>query len=454
MQHAIEQSNASLQTLSLLLPNLNQIAKVTERINASPGATFQAAQKAMETFNSATGSLSESWIQLRATIGTPMLDALTPLVGSLTALIEELNSFLEAHPKLTQYIADFIELSAVVLIVVGTLGVLSAVIMALSTGFAVLFSPILLGIVWVAALAYGIYRLYEYVGGLTGAWNSIKAAWGDVWGWLSAQFHSFTDDLATLWQGATDAFTAVLAPFSAAWSATWSAATEAFTATVNALSAPWSAAWSAMREAFTVTVAAFSAVLEPFEAAWRAMWSDAGEVFAVTVTALHAAWSDTWQSVRELFTAFWSWLSGEFQGSDVLDAFNGLVAALTTGWNGFVAVLNGIGNVVDGIVHDFQAAAAAVESILPGAGAGAASSPLASDHTPTIAHGRFAHQLNVTVNAPLTVTQNITGGGTDTANAAKTGVAQMLQDHAQKLSDALADQARNANRQVIPAGGY
>ena len=96
-------------------------------------------------------------------------------------------------------------------------------------------------------------------------------------------------------------------------------------------------------------------------------------------------------------------------------------------------MLNGIGNMVDGIVHDFQAAAAAVESILPGAGAGAASGPVASDHTPTIAHGQFAHQLNVTVNAPLTVTQNITGGGTDTANAAKTGVAQMLQDHAAEV---------------------
>lgn len=233
VQQAIEGSSVALQTLALLLPELNQIDGVTKQIQHSTGATAHTAGAQMQTFDQAVGSLGQAWQHLRATIGTPMIDSLIPLVSDLADVIEHVNKFLEAHPRLTAFIADFITITGAVLIFVGVLGVLSPLILAVVTGFELLGAALaIVGITSVAALlpiiailvavGFAVYEVYTkwqvFVGLFHATGNLISAAWGDLWRHATQDWKSFASGFETVLHNYIEApFTQIIHDLESLW---------------------------------------------------------------------------------------------------------------------------------------------------------------------------------------------------------------------------------------------
>jgi TP901 family phage tail tape measure protein len=217
---ALEQISPALQVLATLLPNLEQVQEVSKKITNSDGASGNAANTAMQTFENTIGSLDEAFDHLRATIGTPMIDSLTPMLEGITADVEELDAFLEGHPMLASLAADAIELAAGVLVLAGTFGVLSVALKAAESAFALFdivanLNPIGLVVIAVAALAAGAFELWEHWSAVTKFFDGIGNKLISDFSPFAAYWPGFVSALSTVWLGFVSEIEQIAAPITA-----------------------------------------------------------------------------------------------------------------------------------------------------------------------------------------------------------------------------------------------
>jgi TP901 family phage tail tape measure protein len=220
VQAQIEQVAPGLQVLASLLPNLEQVQIVANKITNSGGSTNNAANTAMQTFENTIGSLGEAFDHLRATIGAPMIDSLTPMLEGITADVEELNAFLESHPMFADLVADVVELAAGLLVLVGTFGVLSVALKAAQAAFALfdLFAdanPIGLVVAAVALLGAGAFELWEHWSAVTKFFDGIGNKLISDFSPFAAYWPGFVSALSIAWLGFVSEIEQIAAPITA-----------------------------------------------------------------------------------------------------------------------------------------------------------------------------------------------------------------------------------------------
>jgi TP901 family phage tail tape measure protein len=220
VQAQIEQVSPGLQVLASLLPNLEQVQIVANKITNSGGSTNNAAQTQMQTFENTIGSLGEAFDHLRATIGAPMIDSLTPMIEGITADVEALDAFLESHPMFADMAADVVELAAGLLVLVGTFGVLSVALKAAESAFALfdLFAdanPIGLVVAAVALLGAGAYELWAHWSAVTKFFDGIGNKLISDFSPFAQYWPGFVSALSTVWLGFVSEIEQIAAPITA-----------------------------------------------------------------------------------------------------------------------------------------------------------------------------------------------------------------------------------------------
>ena len=81
---------------------------IAEEIYKQSGAIGQASREAGE-FANVSGNLAESWLQLRATLGEPILEAVNSAMQSLSATIADLNTWISQNRETLSYWVDILK---------------------------------------------------------------------------------------------------------------------------------------------------------------------------------------------------------------------------------------------------------------------------------------------------------------------------------------------------------
>ena len=121
-------------------------------------------------FRAQTDLFEENITQIARVFGVGFVPVLRSINDLLKGFNEQLQAFQQANPELT---ANILLGVGAFLALVTVLGVLGVALPAIGAGFALLFSPVMLVVGAVAAVAYGAYEIYR--------------TWGDVAAWFGRQ---------------------------------------------------------------------------------------------------------------------------------------------------------------------------------------------------------------------------------------------------------------------------
>ena len=166
-------------------------------------------------FRAQTDLFEENITQIARVFGVGFVPVLRSINDLLKGFNEQLQAFQQANPELT---ANILLGVGAFLALVTVLGVLGVALPAIGAGFALLFSPVMLVVGAVAAVAYGAYEIYRN-------WGDVAAWFGRQWEAVKGWFSGF-GTWVTAWAGGElragvqaikDAFAGLEAWFSRLW---------------------------------------------------------------------------------------------------------------------------------------------------------------------------------------------------------------------------------------------
>lgn len=178
---------------------------------------------AQEVANTKMDNLAGSVEELKGSVETFMIKAGRPFQAGLKSIVDALtgvvNWFTQLNPEVLKWVGYGVAAAGVIAILVGGLllaqGAIEKVKMAFGALNAVMdANPIALVVIAIAALAAGLYWLYEnnetFRKGVDKLWESFGPIWDailakaqEVWGWLAANVPPIWD---AIWNGLTTAW--------------------------------------------------------------------------------------------------------------------------------------------------------------------------------------------------------------------------------------------------------
>lgn len=164
-----------------------QVYEVAKDVHTATGAAAAASAKRLEAYDAQVGILRNSWSELKESIGSALLPAVTNLVPHITHLVNAMREFVEAHPGVTKLAVGFAALSAAILIPVGSLLIFVGGVIAAAS--------------YLPALGVMLSPLVSLFGALAGAvgsvaWSGMLAAFSG--GGISGTIYALGAALASL----------------------------------------------------------------------------------------------------------------------------------------------------------------------------------------------------------------------------------------------------------------
>jgi len=206
-------------------------AKVNKKVGGTALAMSETAGMKMQILKLQMGDLSEN-------IGGALAPAFSQLLEKITPVVAKIADWVQKNPELS---ANIIGISLAITGLLVVLATLSAILPAISLGFALLSSPIGITILIIGGLVGAIYYLYtswdEIMKGLLLIWEifkeglkvilqAIQNEW-TIWiNYLSMKYNLFITEIKAMWDSIKDYFVNVLNTIKSAWDTVWSGAKQ------------------------------------------------------------------------------------------------------------------------------------------------------------------------------------------------------------------------------------
>lgn len=217
-QAAIAQHEASLQTESGTIDQINAkraaaaAAIDAERVKiqqlSAQLAPLEAEQKAngaaAQAYATAVAQLNTDWQQFLATVGGPLLAALTSQIEKIDQIVQSLTGWAAEHPKITQAILTFMGVLGPLLTALGALTIALALVDLIAgiTGGPFILLGLAIAVVSAAVVALWpwIAQLFDEIDQKTGLITMLKTAWDSI---VTTFEKNLLPALAQLWSAFT-----------------------------------------------------------------------------------------------------------------------------------------------------------------------------------------------------------------------------------------------------------
>ncbi|HEV7986694.1 MAG TPA: hypothetical protein VGP20_11055 [Steroidobacteraceae bacterium] len=388
--------------LDELLPSMNGAASgMDEWMQANKADIIEGVTTAVRTLAEVFKALYEAIkviVPIVKAVVTPMWEALTAVIGDSNAKL--LVFGLVVAPKVVGAVAGLAKSIGVLAYSVGKTLVLAAwaaTKAVIGFGLALLANPIGLAIAAIVALGAAVYLIYKYWEPISeffsGIWESIKAAFWAVLGWIGEFVEQFIpDELYQAWAAFSEWFAGVWPGIKAGF---WAAIDWIGEFVDQFIPEPIKEAWAAFSEWI---VGLWPGIKETFWAVLK--WiGEFAEQFVPE--ELYAAWDtvakffeDTWKSVVGWFD--WAWEKIQ----PIIGFITGAIDKVKAGWDWATSWWSGKKEAPPAPAPEAQvtkavasAAAAATKTAAPAARAAAppatarAAGPAAAAGAPTAAAG-------------------------------------------------------------------
>lgn len=206
-------------------------AEVNKKVGGTALAMSETAGMKMQILKLQMGDLSEN-------IGGALAPAFSQLLEKITPVVDKIAKWVEKNPELS---ANIIGISLAITGLLVVLATLSAILPAISLGFALLSSPIGITILIIGGLVGAIYYLYtswdQIMKDLLLIWEAFKEGlkvilfaiqneWIRWVNYLSMKYNLFITEIKAMWDSIKDYFVNVLNTIKSAWDTVWSGAKQ------------------------------------------------------------------------------------------------------------------------------------------------------------------------------------------------------------------------------------
>ncbi|WP_165005995.1 MULTISPECIES: hypothetical protein [unclassified Enterococcus] len=301
-------------------------------------------------YQNVTENLKQSWQDFLAKIGTPILEALTPIIENITKGLEDAGRAVQQLPGFfSSFINDLTQLQGAapyITLVAGAIGVLAlalnagaiaqgiyaaatSIATAATTAFsaimAVLTSPITLVIAAITALiAIGIY-LYQN-------WSSIGPALANIWQGIKNTALAVWDAIKSTISTIVQAVVSAVVSF---FTGLWNNITNIFNGVRNVASTVWNAIKSVVSSVVSGIVSTAVNLFNGLRNTVSNIWNGISSAISTVVNAVKNTISNVWSSLSNT-------VSGIFNG--VKSAVEGPMNAVKDFIKGVIDTIKGLFN--------------------------------------------------------------------------------------------------------------
>jgi phage-related minor tail protein len=185
-----------------------------EALQAVQGAVNGQSQAYAETLTGQLSIAMASFNKLLSDMGSTQLPLLTKLLEVFVKIIDAVDSWITAHPKLTEALLVFVGVLGVmltilgtVLVVVGTVGL--ALTAGLSAAFVGIAAAVAVAIAALVAIGVAVVENWDYIrDNFVATWQTLESFFSTGWNWVKSLFSSSLGEIGniwnTAWQGMSD----------------------------------------------------------------------------------------------------------------------------------------------------------------------------------------------------------------------------------------------------------
>lgn len=384
---------------AVLWDNAEKLNESVEKMRESTGSTeiaFEKLQTKSVVIEKAINQLKNTIIDL----GGALMQTLAPMIESAS---EKIASFAEWFSGLSEETKNFIVTIGLVaaavgpvLIVIGKIitalttigGAISTVVGVVTSGitsiigigsklmggiqslFALIMAhPVVAVVTAIIAAVVLLWNNCEefrnavgaiweaIVGFFTGAWESIKAAWGNtreffasIWEGIQGVFQGVAEFFGGIFQAAAELVQTVWSAIVDFFSGIWQGIQSVFTTVAEVLGGFFQAAAEAVQAAWSAVVEFFSGIWQGIQNVFSVVAEVLGGFFSAAWEAIQSAWS----AVAEFFSGIWEGIKAVFEPvAEVLGGF--FKAAWEAVQGAWEAAKEFFGGIADGIHAAFEA---------------------------------------------------------------------------------------------------
>jgi TP901 family phage tail tape measure protein len=294
--------------LSLVTAGPEKLNQLTTGLNNAGGSASETAKKMKDNLGGSMEQLSGAFETLQISLGTALAPAIKTVADGLAGLVNWFNNLSEPTKN---FIAIGAALTAILFLVIGAVGFLTAALGFLAAAQWAAIAPIA-GFIAIAVAAIAIVAVLAFV--IIKYWDEIKAATMAVW-------ESIKSAIMSAWEFIVNIFATAWSVVAPIFNAFWNGITAIWTTAFDVISTLLTAWWDIIK---TIFATAFLAIYYLV----TGQWDEIGGVFK-------AAWDKIKDIVTNLFGDLWDiftkafnnllWISGKLW-DDIKDAF-------VTGWN-------------------------------------------------------------------------------------------------------------------------
>ncbi|WP_053093039.1 phage tail tape measure protein [Geobacillus stearothermophilus] len=374
-------TEAASGMLTVIEAGPQKLDSLTKSLQNSSGASKEAAEKMKNNLKGALEELGGAIETAQISIG----DALAPAIRVVAKAIQGLfNAFNNLPEGMKQFIAIGAAISAVLLGVVATIGVVLSIVGTAMQGFgaladvlasaggmagvfssaiAVITGPVGIAIGAIAGLvAIGVvlYKNWDEIKEfLSATWEGIKAVAVAVWDGLKTYFTTvfniYKTIFTTVWEGIKTFFSTVLNGIKTTFSAVWDTIKGALETVWNTLKSTAETVWNGVKTFFETTLntikntftAVWNTARDTVIGVWNTLKTKAQEIFNTLATFFSNTWNNvkntavnTWNTIKSTISNIASDLSSAVQNtfnslkSAISNIFNGVKSTLINIWEG------------------------------------------------------------------------------------------------------------------------
>ncbi|MBE2937490.1 phage tail tape measure protein [Anoxybacillus flavithermus] len=363
-------TEAASGMLTVIEAGPQKLDSLTKSLQNSSGASKEAAEKMKNNLKGALEELGGAIETAQISIG----DALAPAIRVVAKAIQGLfNAFNNLPEGMKQFIAIGAAISAVLLGVVATIGVVLSIVgtamqgfgalagvLASAGGMAGVFSSVIAAITGPIGIAIGaiaglvaigvvLYKNWDEIKEfLSATWEGIKAVAVAVWDGLKTYFTTvfniYKTIFTTVWEGIKTFFSTVLNGIKTTFSAVWDTIKGALETVWNTLKSTAETVWNGVKTFFETTLntikntftAVWNTARDTVIGVWNTLKTKAQEIFNTLATFF----SNTWNNVKNTAVNIWNAIKGSISNivsnlsSAVQSTFNGLKSAVSSIFSG------------------------------------------------------------------------------------------------------------------------
>lgn len=363
-------TEAASGMLTVVEAGPQKLDALTKSLQNSSGASKEAAEKMKNNLKGALEELGGAIETAQISIG----DALAPAIRVVAKAIQGLfNAFNNLTEGMKQFIAIGAAISAVLLGVVATIGVVLSIVgtamqgfgalagvLASAGGMAGVFSSVIAAITGPIGIAIGaiaglvaigvvLYKNWDEIKEfLSATWEGIKAVAVAVWDGLKTYFTTvfniYKTIFTTVWEGIKTFFSTVLNGIKTTFSAVWDTIKGALETVWNTLKSTAETVWNGVKTFFETTLntikntftAVWNTARDTVIGVWNTLKTKAQEIFNTLATFF----SNTWNNVKNTAVNIWNAIKGSISNivsnlsSAVQSTFNGLKSAVSSIFSG------------------------------------------------------------------------------------------------------------------------